>query len=812
MNTRTLISNYVPASWSGWSVLRSAFARAAASLPFIVLLWAESVCICVVNAQQPDTHIDPLHGIIRTAVHDTTRLAALMALSEAIYMVDPDSNLTICKNAWNEVEQLLANPRLNPQERKSLHRSGATALNNKAVSHFIFGELDSAMSLFKRAETIHTKHGFIARAADALNNQGLIHGIRGDYKEQRRSLFAALTIYQRAGDAINSANALVNIGNYQRERGAADSALVYFRRALDIFEDKGDKQGIANGKLNLGQALVEQGRQADGLEALLEAEALYVEVGDQRGLAVCLNNIGSLQMNLGLSTESLAYLHRALDINTTLGAVNESATLHMNIGSLLERQGQLDLARTNFQHSLELYEQTGDLSGASIAQGHLGDLMKNTGDLKGARTHFEAAVQLAQRTDRPHDLANALYKLGHFLEDQNALDEALALYRQGLELDRQSGDRASGSYSLFSIAGILNKQGKYREATTFARKALEVAREVGYPASIQRAARVLHEALVAQRQWPEATAMLKLHYQMKDSAESADQAKQVLRAQLHYVFEKKHLADSLSHALRVEEVEHERTLATLKSKQARNRSLGIGGGALFLLAGGGLYYRLDRKRRHERHERRAAELQMRLLRAQMNPHFLFNALHSLHAYIQNNDKELASGFLSKFTRLMRLVLEHSQHSEITLSEDLEALRLYLDLEQVRMSGKFDHTITVDPGLDPETTFVPPLVLQPFVENAIWHGLTQKEGRGHIAVSVQRSGDQILISVEDDGVGRAAAATNGTEQSGKTSLGTSITQERLALLGARHGAEAGFRYRNVDQGTLVEVFLPLLSEH
>src|SRR5690606_23797129 len=135
-----------------------------------------------------------------------------------------------------------------------------------------------------------------------------------------------------------------------------------------------------------------------------------------------------------------------------------------------------------------------------------------------------------------------------------------------------------------------------------------------------------------------------------------------------------------------------------------------------------------------RFEKEAAQLETQALRSQMNPHFIFNALNSINAFVQKNDPDRATGYLTKFARLMRLVLENSRQAEVPLKDDLEALDLYLQLERIRSGEKFDHQIKVDPDIDQEFVMVPPLVVQPFVENAIWHGMAGKEGKGHITLS------------------------------------------------------------------------------
>ncbi|MBK6829408.1 MAG: histidine kinase [Flavobacteriales bacterium] len=157
---------------------------------------------------------------------------------------------------------------------------------------------------------------------------------------------------------------------------------------------------------------------------------------------------------------------------------------------------------------------------------------------------------------------------------------------------------------------------------------------------------------------------------------------------------------------------------------------------------------------------------------------------------------MASSFLTKFARLMRLVLENSRHNEVPLAQDLETLRLYMELEQSRMNGKFEFSIEVDPGIDQEAMLVPPLVMQPFVENAIWHGISRKEGMGHIKLSVSKTDERLVMMIEDDGVGRQPCGGKEPHDgsSPKTSLGTAITRDRLALLGKQRGGEAGFGSR------------------
>lgn len=179
---------------------------------------------------------------------------------------------------------------------------------------------------------------------------------------------------------------------------------------------------------------------------------------------------------------------------------------------------------------------------------------------------------------------------------------------------------------------------------------------------------------------------------------------------------------------------------------------------------------------------KAAELEMQALRAQMNPHFIFNSLNSINNFILKNDKAQASAYLIKFSKLIRMILENSSQPLISLGQELEALTLYIDMESLRFHQHFTNQIEYSEKLDTTSIKVPPLIFQPFVENAIHHGLMPKESPGHLSVKIQESGDRLFCTIRDDGIGRekAGSRTSGNPFKHK-SLGMQVTRERISLL-------------------------------
>ncbi len=208
-----------------------------------------------------------------------------------------------------------------------------------------------------------------------------------------------------------------------------------------------------------------------------------------------------------------------------------------------------------------------------------------------------------------------------------------------------------------------------------------------------------------------------------------------------------------------------------------------------------LQFRVNQVRAQEKikstYNKQMAETEMRALRAQMNPHFIFNSLNSINKYILKSDQVNASRYLTRFAKLIRLILDNSNHKEVALSDELEALKLYLEMESLRFTNKFQFEILVDPGISTDTLQVPPLIIQPFVENAIWHGLLHKGTDGKLVIQISKTPDQKLkFIIEDNGIGRARAMElKSKSATASKSLGMKLTEDRINVLNQYNGLDA-----------------------
>jgi len=181
-------------------------------------------------------------------------------------------------------------------------------------------------------------------------------------------------------------------------------------------------------------------------------------------------------------------------------------------------------------------------------------------------------------------------------------------------------------------------------------------------------------------------------------------------------------------------------------------------------------------------QQRSSELEMQALRSQMNPHFIFNALNAINRFILEDDTSEASGYLTKFSRLIRFILQNSEQSLIPLERELQTLELYLELEALRFDYHFSYTIQTDPSLDTPSILVPPLIIQPYAENAIWHGLMHKATHGHLEIKLHKDNNWLYCIIRDDGIGRKRAGELKSKSANQhKSMGMKITAGRMELL-------------------------------
>ncbi|MCW5898448.1 MAG: tetratricopeptide repeat protein [Flavobacteriales bacterium] len=509
-----------------------------------------------------------------------------------------------------------------------------------------------------------------------------------------------------------------------------------------------------------------QGDHSGAIDHYQHALVLSRETGDVRREIIVLANIGGSYFQMKEPYNALQFFNRALEIS---GSSEDRAEAHIR---------------------------------TSIALAH--NMM---GEYEEADGQVRRALLVAERIGDKREILYAARILADNLVSQGHVAEAIPLYERSLALGEESRNEPAIVSALKGASLAHAKRGDAVRAVALGRRSLDMALAVGDRSRTMNSYSNLYEVFKLLKRPADALEMLEQYLEIHDEILNDENKTALVKQKIQHDFD-------LKEAMLRAEQEKKDAIAAQEIRRQKVVRNSFMAGALLLLSGGGIWFRTDRKRRRERFEKEAAELRTSILRSQMNPHFIFNALNSINAFVQSNDADGASYYLAKFAGVMRGVLENSRHSEVPLQDDLDTLRGYMELERRRMQGKFDFTIVVHEDIDPERVMVPPLVVQPLVENAIWHGIAHKEGPGRIAVQVELQGEQLVWSIEDDGVGlHAARKTSAAPQvqgMKKTSLGTAITRSRLDLLRQQYGGRAGFRYEQLPLGTRVVVDMPLIK--
>ncbi|MEI7501176.1 MAG: histidine kinase [Bacteroidota bacterium] len=266
--------------------------------------------------------------------------------------------------------------------------------------------------------------------------------------------------------------------------------------------------------------------------------------------------------------------------------------------------------------------------------------------------------------------------------------------------------------------------------------------------------------------------------------------------------------------------EKELQLLNLKLEQHKYFAWGIAGFILLLLIIGFLLYyqsKLTVKRKISEMTNKLSEITHANLRQQMNPHFIFNTLNSIQYYMYQHDKIATNNYLTKFSRLIRKILENSQHTLVPVKDELDVIQLYLELETLRFKEKFTFEIIIDEEIDTLTYKIPTMLIQPYVENAVCHGLINKPDRGLLTLQMRLCDHHICCTIKDNGIGREAAMEiKRHKDSPHSSLGTKITESRINITNALYGTDLKVVFTDLKDennnpcGTLVELQLPLMT--
>jgi tetratricopeptide (TPR) repeat protein len=526
-----------------------------------------------------------------------------------------------------------------------------------------------------------------------------------------------------------------NQGVEEGMKGNYPPCLDYFRQSFEISTKLGDKQSMAGALREMAKTNDFIGNDSVSIDLLFKSLWLYEELNDKEGL-------GDVYLYLG------RLYYKKLDYSKStefFGKANEAyKTIHHSSGmyEALYRTAYGYMSTRQYEKALEYFN-------------------KSYGVLDSAGREQEAVV-----------VSNNI-ALVYVAEHQYG--KAIAQFRNSLKIAGDNGDSLRETNCLMLLGETYAEKGDYLNAVKYSEAALKKLEKSVNKEDVYLTQYHLYQDYKNLGNYRKALEMHELFLVSKKEMDNKETERQLLEQHLKYDYSKKEWQARNDNEKRI-------TALKLTAERDRNRKniwiIVLISISLVLFAGSLFLYNYFRQKNLIARQKENI-LKQKLLASQMNPHFIFNSLNAIQNYIFKQDSLKAGTYLSQFAELMRMILDYSRRDLIKLSEEIKLVNNYLELQQLRFDFRFDYSIEIGEDIKPSEVLIPPMLAQPFIENAIEHGIFYKESKGNIYLRISKKEDKLVYEIEDDGVGlkKSAELKKGSKPA-HTSHAISITQERF----------------------------------
>jgi tetratricopeptide (TPR) repeat protein len=636
----------------------------------------------------------------------------------------------------------------------------------------------------KNALELANTEGSDLSIGEVLFTLGRIHRAFDKPSKADEYFTKASRVFEKIAKHNRHAQSLAELGRVKQGQRNMAEAIELYTQSLNIYNQKltpDEAFKLRNLKaliLERMAVILSNQKQYDQAETYaLEAYNLCEKVGDKGRLEITSTTTGNVYFWLKNNEKAAFYYQKAYELAKDIGR-NTGLTLN-NLGIIASRSKQYDKAIGYYSDAIEQYKKSSANDMIAQTQINIADIYNEKGDFANAITYAQQGTE--------HILKNKT--ITGLMEGYEAL--ITAYIRMGdlpkaLENQRKFTTLKDSLFNSSKQKELLELQTKF--ATEKKDKEIQILNQDKLVAELKLIQQNLD--LINQKLLTEKNAKTLDLLRQSKLLQEADLARATSELSIE-----KQVGENRNTQLSLYQTE-----LKLKQQQAevQEKNNAILRGLLLTLIIAGLLlwqflrYRsrverereiMEKLRADEAHLRQLQETELRALRSQMNPHFIFNCLNAVKSLVLKNENEAASQYITKFSRLVRMVLENSRNEWISLEEELNILTLYLEIEQTRFNNSFQYWINIEGDVDTNGVKIPPMLIQPYVENAIWHGLMHKEGNGNVTISIQEKEENIIeINVLDDGVGRQKAKALKSKTATKNkSLGMEISTDRLNII-------------------------------
>ncbi len=612
----------------------------------------------------------------------------------------------------------------------------------------------------------------------------------------------ALDIALKNNLLLEEAKAYSILAKAYKVKNSSVNVLKYDSLNLNIRKQIGDKKYIAQAYNNIAMAYASEGLFEKSIENYRIALQYKSLLNDSTGKGIVYNNIANVYFKIGNYHQALEYYQKALTIFEKIRYNQGLASSLNGCGLVFENLSNFNKALEFYNKALLLSEKMNNASQQADLQINMGNVCSKQKHYDDAITNYNKALHIGKELNDKEEIATSLNNIGLIYKIKHEYIKAVSYFKEALQLFEETKNVYEISHCLNAIGKSYLELSDYTNATSYIEKSLQIAKNNGDKEMIQQNYVVLSDIYSNRKQFEKALYFHKQSDLMEDTIQNIQIKKQVYELETKYETEKK------ERELQILSKQSE--IQKLQINKSRFFVIGLASLAIILMLFGFLIIRNYKINL----QRKSLILEQKLLRIQMNPHFIFNALSSIQSFIFEKDQLLAGKYISDFAKLMRLILENSREEFVVLEKEIDTLKYYLELQKLRYEDKFEYSIAIDQAINPELIIIPPMLGQPFVENSIKHGIEKKETKGLIQVRFIKHQEVMLLEIEDNGIGRKEALQMQQSENNKhLSLAMSITHDRLENFNARNRKKINFTIIDLEhngeaKGTIVRFEIPL----
>jgi sensor histidine kinase YesM len=651
----------------------------------------------------------------------------------------------------------------------------------------------------------------------ALIYSAEVNEILGRQEEYFRDVLGCQQFLNRLNTEEVSFKIYKHLGNYHSNLLEFETADFYLKNAQKIAEKKRQNAKIAEVKNLIAFNFMLDNKKDSALRYTEMSIQFARRTSNKSILAESFNTqarvyayFGQLELSVA---KNIVSLQLALEVNDRF----RLAKYNRELGISQRLIYNLNDAEYYFKQSYEHAQKIADYHQMGLALSNLGTIYFGRKEFKKAIESTQRAIRLLSELNDFNGLGEAYDILGMIYREQKDYTLAASSFNKSLVFYESTGNKEKIAGVYHNVGTVFRKQKKYANALNYLQRSIEIREQFGSKNQIYSTYREIADVYRDVGKTNDALKYLDMYLDYQDSNTTIQSATKIAElSELYRSEQRDRLIMMQSDSIERQRQERAFTSTKLENVQLRNNSqmyFIIGFLIISVLAGIIVFYRWNQTRIKQ--ERKEAEMSQTLLRAQMNPHFVFNAMSVIQSYIYENDTENSSKFLVNFSRLMRLILENSPKEFIPIETEIEILQKYLETQKLRFEDRFNYSIECEDILWEEGALIPPMITQPFIENAIEHGQLHTIEGGFILISFSKQNNMLNVIIEDNGIGRKGAELNKKSKDHK-SMAMKITKDRIDNMSKKYRTEGRLIVedfnKKLNTGTKVLISLPYKAEN